>query len=796
MMQKAKMKMRLPKAQHIVSLLFVLALLPSITLASSENSAINVSLDRTRPRRGETIQVTVQALRHDSNDPVQAVLFTPKSGSAKLQLKVVSGQAGMYQADVALGSDADEGFYVVHAWTGEQSKPSAVGKATFLLGRVVADFFIATYLDETQPAEDLENYLSAFRRVGGNVLIAHNLITANKVFYPSKIAKSEVVSGSGRDLVELVLSRADKLGYTVLLSVSWDMTRQSHFKNRMEEIKSITDELYGLYKHHPSLAGFYSYQEGSGTYFVPYVREFSQHVKSIDRNLLTACAPHMDDPLLAGYLSTVEELDILIYQTGVMASYRTDNRKQYPFRRVKDFCSLASGAKRLQNKISINHVELFGYLENRLNPKTAATNYENIYRQILSAAMVTDADGISFFTYHAHVHVPLKQFAEVQRSRAAVVDGVKAFHLITSDVTHQRNPLAVYFPYSDWIIERWHNYFLPALDAFRVLGIPVDVIPYAPPLEESVYPYYPFHMNKDVLARLLKERTVLVLPNVSGFQQTDSDLIKAFVEQGGVVVAFGPQIPMGRSYERRELFGADEAGGTLTHTGIVVKEAVGERLTPGRRFALTKTQLPAWATNRTIVIATFDDNSPAIIASKFGRGIVISFFPDAWMAARDFPDLARDVIEYALSFSGSELPVDVVGANENMDIAVGKTARGFSVALVNHNSRDVEVTLRPTKYQAGRVGRWADMVAGKKIETDSNSSVKLTIQGNGFRAVEFRLSSTVRLRRHHQPARLLRRSRMFLDRLSGRIALHRSAMFPAIKMLRTRFRSYRSGGIL
>ena len=77
----------------------------------------------------------------------------------------------------------------------------------------------------------------------------------------------------------------------------------------------------------------------------------------------------MDDPLLAGYLSTVEELDILIYQTGVMASYRTDNRKKYPFRRVKDFCSLAAGAKRLQNKISINHVELFGYLENRLNPQ-------------------------------------------------------------------------------------------------------------------------------------------------------------------------------------------------------------------------------------------------------------------------------------------------------------------------------------------------------------------------------------------------------------------------------------------
>ena len=139
----------------------------------------------------------------------------------------------------------------------------------------------------------------------------------------------------------------------------------------------------------------------------------------------------MDDPLLAGYLSTVEELDMLFYQTGVMASYRTDNRKKYPFRRVKDFCSLAAGAKRLQNKISINHVELFGYLENRLTPNTAATSYENIYRQILSAATVTDADGISFFTYQAHVYVPMKQLEEVKepRRRLRWHEGIQLDHL-------------------------------------------------------------------------------------------------------------------------------------------------------------------------------------------------------------------------------------------------------------------------------------------------------------------------------------------------------------------------------
>ena len=233
------------------------------------------------------------------------------------------------------------------------------------------------------------------------------------------------------------------------------------FKDRIGEIKAIMEEMYSLYKHHPSLAGFYSYQEGSGTYYVPYVREFSEHVKSLDANLLTACAPHTDDPLLAGYLSTVKELDIIIYQAGVMASYRTDNRKKYPLRRVKDFCGLGAGAKRLQNKIAILHVELFGYLEDRPNPDIVTASYDNIYGQFLSAATVTDADGISLFSYHAHIYLPLKKYAQVARSRQAVIDGLKAFELIALQISREPNRIAVYFPYSDWIIERWPNYFLP-----------------------------------------------------------------------------------------------------------------------------------------------------------------------------------------------------------------------------------------------------------------------------------------------------------------------------------------------
>ena len=723
------------KFSRVFGLLTLLLLASPVASALQKSATIDVWLDRTRPHPGEMVEVTIRT--SGISDSLNAVLLQPSQGVMKLALQRLPGGEQSYKTSVPLAAKAPEGLYVVHVWSGDPAKPSAVGKATFLLGRVVADFFVANYLDEAQPATDLDSYLKALSGIGGNLLVAHNLITANRVYYPSKIAKPDVVRRFSSDIVELVLNRADRNGYAVLLSVSWDMTRESPYKDRMSEIKSITSELYELYKHHPSLAGFYSYQEGSGTYFVPYVREFSQHVKNTHRGLLTACAPHMDDPLLAGYLSAVEELDILIYQTGVMASYRTDNRKKYPFRRVKDFCSLAAGAKRLQNKISINHVELFGYLENRLNPDTAATTYENIYRQILSAATVTDADGISFFTYQAHVHVPLKKFAQVKRSHAAVADGLNAFNLITAKVSLQRNPLAIYFPYSDWIIERWPNYFLPALDAFRVLGIPVDIIPYAPPLEESVYPYYPFHMNQDVLARLLRDRSVLILPNVSGFQQTDSDLIRSFVEQGGVVVAFGPQIPMGRTYERADLFGVHEAQGTRKPMSVVVLEPVGHRTKAGASFPLDGTALPVWTMKKGRVIATFENKSPAIVANKFGKGTVISFFSNASTAANNYPALALDVLDYALKESGvSASPVDIAGLDENSDIAVGKTTTGFSVAIVNHNAEDLDVTINPTGSR--RVGSWVDLVNGSSIETGSRGGpLKLTIKGSGVRVLEF-----------------------------------------------------------
>jgi len=238
---------------------------------------------------------------------------------------------------------------------------------------------------------------------------------------------------------------------------------------------------------------------------------------------------------------------------------------------------------------------------------------------------------------------------------------------------------------------------------------------------------------------LLKEQTVLVLPNVSGFQQTDSDLIKAFVEQGGVVIAFGPEIPMGRSYERQELFGVEEGQGNATHTSVTVRDEIGERVKTGKRFELGQLRLPSWTANGARVIAAFEDGSPAITTSTYGKGTLLTILPDALTAAQKIPELVRDVLDHALSVHGHSLLVDVVGTNESADIVVQKTATGFRVAVVNHDNVETEVVLRPIMTAMRLGGEWIDLVKDEKVP--SQESLRLRVPARGFRAFEYRSKS-------------------------------------------------------
>jgi hypothetical protein len=710
------------------ALLCLTLLLPATAAlaAPAPVGILEVTPARVRAQPGERLEFRILG---EARDP--RALFLPPGGGAQ-PLNISSRGSAEYRLTVTVPSNGPAGLHLIHVWTGDRRQPSAVGKAAVLAGPLVLDFFLPRYLDVADPERDVAAYLDDFRSLGGNTLIAHALITPEQAYFPSAIARTTIRRGSRADAVEHLLTEADRRGLAVFLSVSWDMTRVTPYRDRMRQITALMDEMFSLYAGHASLAGFYSYQEGSGTYYVPYIREFTGHVKSLNPGLLSACAPFVDDPLVAGYLSTVDTLDVTIFQGQVMGSYRTDNRKRYPLRRVRDFASLGIGAKWLQDKIAITHVELFGYLENRPDPNVIAASYANIFGQIASVATAPGADGIALFAYHPHIW-SARRHPRVQRSRQAVADGLDLFMRLQRLVGPARNPLAVYFPYSDWIVERWATGFLPALDAFRRVGVPVDIVPYAPPFDESEYPYFPFHMNRNAFERLASEQRILILPDVSGFQQTDSDLIDAFVRGGGVIVAFGPQIPMGRSFDRDRLFGARESEREAARQ-LRVPRAFGRRTAAGKSCALPPGTHRSWTATTASVWAVFGDGSPAVLANRYGEGLAVVVLPSAADLAAGCGDVMRDVLERSLTEAGQRALADIGGLNEATDVAIAPTSSGLVAAIVNHAPAARDATLRALHDR----GRWFDAVTGRQLEALPDGGLRLAIPSGGVRIVDLR----------------------------------------------------------
>ncbi len=720
-------------------LVSALGLVPS--LAAFDRLEVTVTPRRAEP--GDTVVVRIAAPRDGSE--VRAALLRPRAGAAPIGLRAPAPGAAdkAYEASFAIGAGDPEGLYAVHAWTGEETAPKAVGKGWFLRGRIVLDYPILSLVDPRRPGADIRSYLEDLRRLGFNALIVHVLMDAKKAYYPSKIAGTDVKPGTPGDYVETFLEEADRLGLPSLLSVSWDMTHETDYATAPAEIAAITGELWGLYGHHVSLAGFYSYQEGSGTYLVPYLRDFCGQVKALHPNLLTACAPYVDDPLLAGYMAVLDPLDMIIFQGQTMASFRPDNVKRFPLRRVRDLCGVGIGGKWLQDKIALTHVELFGYLENRVSKGHNTTTYENILGQILSAAAAAGSDGISFFTCHANIHSPGRvpsNAADIGRARRAVVDGLRAYGLVWEKAARDPDPVAFYYPWEDWAVERFANSYLPAFDAFRRLGVAAGFVPFSPAPKESLYPFYPYAPNEAALARLLDRKIVLVLPDVSGLQATDSRFVTRFLEGGGAVLAFGPRLPMGNTYDRDELLGASE-GPAAPRRAIVVRRAAGRRAGPGARFEMAAG--PAWAgwkPGRAEVVAAFEDGTAAVFTNRVGRGVLASFAMDAAAAARDLPDVVRDVLDAALAATGGRRAVDVVGATENVDLASRVIDGGVRAAVVNHAAEAIEVVLVPLGARGTAAGgTWTDLASGAtRPGRDRDGALAITVPPRGWTVWEYR----------------------------------------------------------
>lgn len=677
---------------------------------------VDVGVAPFRAKIGDTvtIEAAVPSPGRLSQRNIEARLLVPSKGVRSLQLDPVSlKQKGkvFFRGQLSIAPDFPEGLYVITVIVRRGSQ-TAVGKGSFLLGRMVGDFMILNAFSNQNVEEDMRRYYEDFRRIGGNLVTIHSIMT-EKALYPSRVCAKAAARGTADDRVSLALKLAQEYGLASFISVSWDMTRPMPYSECLASTKEVMTELWRFYAAEPSLAGFYSYQEGSGTYLASQLREFSAAAKSLDRGLLTSCAPYIDDPLLAGYLAAIDDLDIVIYQGAVMASYRKDNRKCFPLRRTKDFTSLSAGATRPRNKITLSHVELFGYLEKQFAGAYLASQ-EDIYSQILSAAAAYGPEGIVFFTYHFCIYELGKTIPEVKESRQGVVEGLRAYARISKTAASDSSHIGVYIPYSDWWVDRWTNATVPSLDGLRKLGISPDIIPFLPPKGEEILPYYPYHLNEEQLTFLLHHRYVLVLSDIAGMQDTDSLLLKEFIDKGGVAILFGPSIPYGDRFDRDELCGGRENSCRL-HSSLRVQEALGPRTKKEARFVWRSGKASSWSPVAARAVAAFEDGSAAVLVNEFGKGLCITASISLKEIIESAPDLARDILDFALTRSRHHRAFDVIGLDEELDVAES-TLNGYRyLSLINHRDDPCPVTLQPLHLPPGLYFELVDERSGKVL---------------------------------------------------------------------------------
>jgi hypothetical protein len=645
------------------------------TAGTERRFSVTVSVNKVRPNPGEV--VTVDAAVEGDNalrgEEVSAILFEPTRGAKRLALSF-DESIQLYRGEVMLTPDAPWGMYVVTVCA-KRGNEQAVAKAWFIVGKIIGDDF---YI----PQKDVEATVSAnvkrFLNVGGNLLL--------------------VVGGyRDYDATELTLNIADTTGLTVMLSVE---TYIQPYSKRTEFLKNLVTDLWERCKNHPCTVGIYVNHEGSGIYLTPFIKDFFNFVKTLDGNPLTICAPYIEDPNLIGYLTAIDSLDVIELQCQIMGSRRHDNRCVFPMTRCRDHGCLCAGTALMRNKIPLSQIEQYGTLgevavpPDKGNRATTATP-EDIYCQVVGVATAPGIDGFLVCCYSSWICRRLKDYPdEMRKCEESFKRGIQDYRLISSMAAVTPDPVVFYYPYTDWNVHCWRTTYCPAFAAFRRLGLPFGIVSFVPKKGEDVLPYYPMTLNEEQLEYLLKNRFVVVMPDFPGMEETDSILLKRFVEDGGVAVLFGPHIPYGDCFERDEMCGGKE-NLESKRSRMEIKTKLGNRVNENTVFSFEQKEFPSWTPTTGKAVAVFEDGSAAILLNDFGKGKVITISVNAEDAIAIMPALLRDIFDYALAQRGVKRAFDVFGANDEIDIAASVVDGEYRLAVVNHGKEEVEVKVSP-----------------------------------------------------------------------------------------------------
>ncbi len=82
--------------------------------------------------------------------------------------------------------------------------------------------------------------------------------------------------------------------------------------------------------------------------------------------------------------------------------------------------------------------------------------------------------------------------------------------------------------------------------------------------------------------------------------------------------------------------------------------------------------------------------------------------------------------------------MDILGTDENVDLAVKRTSTWFRAAAVNHKGEEMVVTLRPLADPEAQAVEWIDLISQRRIESVEERFLKLRVPEGGVRCIEFR----------------------------------------------------------
>ncbi len=222
-------------------------------------------------------------------------------------------------------------------------------------------------------------------------------------------------------------------------------------------------------------------------------------------------------------------------------------------------------------------------------------------------------------------------------------------------------------------------------------------------------------------------------------QDTDSLMLKAFVERGGTVLLFGPRIPFGDGFDRDALVGGKERR-AARHERVEIREPLFVRAGRGARFSPGPQARVSWDTTTARSAAAFEDGSAAVLVNSVGRGAVISVPFSLAEASVALPGLVRDILDFALARHDLKRPFDIDGVDGDMDVTVATGDGERAAVVMNYGSKPVEIAISLRDPDPGRSCAVTDLRTGARSTLPGKglSPWRTTVPGHGFIAVRFK----------------------------------------------------------